>query len=151
MRVDSRTETSMTRHHLQGGVRRHIWSASEPLTRTQNVVETKRRPTGKSDGDGSAHPGAEGRFVRRGENVAPQLHPQDPPGRRFSRGVGGMPQTRKSSCCGPRGVTSGPASLMNTLISLRMPNRPGRYTPGSTENPTPGTSGRSSAVSKLSM
>src|SRR5207302_587083 len=50
----------------------------------------------------------------------------------------------------PRGDL-GPVSSMNTLISLRIPNRPGRYIPGSIENPTPGTSGRSSAVSKLSM
>src|SRR2546425_6275413 len=52
MRVDSRTETSMTRHHLQGGVRRQMWSASaDPHV---NVVETKRRPNGGVDSSDAA-------------------------------------------------------------------------------------------------
>src|SRR6266511_236212 len=59
-------------------------------------------------------------------------------------------QTSNKSVCGARGVTSGPVSPRNTLISLRMPNRCARYIPGSTENPTPESNTRSSAVSKLS-
>src|SRR5437867_7867431 len=92
MRVDSRTETSMARHHLQGGVRRQMWSASaDPHV---NVVETKRRPNGGVDSSDAA------KMPRRS-------YPRKTPRIAGFRGGLEMPQTRKSSCCGPRGVTSG--------------------------------------------
>src|SRR5256885_6047677 len=81
MRVDERTEISMTRHHLQSGVsgveRGRLLAKSN---RTRTMGETKRRPitanrtaTGVSSGAGL------GRFVGRGENGALTPHPQDPP------------------------------------------------------------------------
>src|SRR6266513_2042916 len=122
MRVDERTENSMTRHHLQSGVsgvkRGRLPGEVEPHART-----LARRSDGRySESDGL------GRFVGRGENGARRPHPQDPPCRpapptpfpdaklQASR----KPQTNSSSCWGAPGVTSGPVSFMNTLISLRM-------------------------------
>ena len=54
------------------------------------------------------------------------------------------PYGRMSSTCGVRGVTSGPSGAHTMFTSLRTPNSPGRYTPGSTENPAPGSISRSS-------
>src|SRR6266513_5117267 len=122
MRVDERTEISMTRHHLQSGVsgveRGRLPSEVEPHAKYGRDEATA--DTSESDGLG--------RFVGRGENGARRPHPQDPPCRpapptplpdaklQASR----KPQTNSSSCWGAPGVTSGPVSFMNTLISLRM-------------------------------
>src|SRR6266550_4126848 len=73
MRVDERTEISMTRHHLQSGVsgveRGRLPSEVEPHAKYGRDEATA--DTSESDGLG--------RFVGRGENGARRPHPQDPP------------------------------------------------------------------------
>src|SRR5437763_13314132 len=80
MREDQRTESTMTRHHLQGGVAASNvvgFRGSRPARerwRDEATADTANRTaTGVSSGAGL------GRFVGRGENAARRLHPQDPP------------------------------------------------------------------------
>src|SRR5512142_1576432 len=105
---------------LRGLFLRESCPASEDC---QGPVTSARRPlvprSGQQNGD------AHGDGLRRA---------QDP----SSAPTNGDNHTTNRSCCGTDGVTSGPAASRYTLISLRTPKRPVRYTPGSTENPMPG-------------
>src|SRR5437764_14107212 len=131
MRGDERTETSRTRHHLQGGVsavscgQPHSSRPARKPRRDEATAELENRTaTGVSSGADRVD------SSWRGENGARPRHPQDPlphpatPPRCQTLKTPRRPKkphTSSNSACGAGGVTPGPASAMTTLISLRIP------------------------------
>src|SRR6266568_7582169 len=133
MRVEIRTETSRTRHHLQGGV-----STVVSFRETDPHESSSRRSDGRtreSDGYRGVLRRGQGRFVLMRRTWRAPETPARPPATPYhpTSFLGAKPPrrpenpyTNSNSSCGAGGVTWGPVSSMNTLISLRMPNRPGR-------------------------
>src|SRR2546425_7019940 len=137
MRVDERTENSMARHHLQSGV------SGVKRGRLRGEVEAHAKALARrSDGRYSESDGDRGVLRRRTWSIrrarrkwcAAATPARPPPGGPHPATplpdpklqASTKPQTSSSSCWGASGVTSGPVSFMNTLISLRMPNQIGR-------------------------
>lgn len=107
MRMDYRTEIQRTARHLPSAT---WWERLDGTYQPKKVTRLVLPCQGKclSPGEDTNRSGGANMAATGEVRKTPRAH------------------TNSRSDCGSRGVTSGPVSARNTLISLRIPNRPGR-------------------------